>query len=438
MTAKYHWREPGDPPEPQAATNDDLIYAFERLYPFVNKHYIDHFEYGHSGAGYNTKISDVYYRGPPGNMLGFNDRPEITKGVNDHEGEWGKILHYHNFPFYWRRANKATIEDIPVSVDDPKSIDHISDFMLHTSENTGFMSSLPSVSKKVDKDVMEPGPEGKIKGPSSTDITDAYHLATWHTGISKLNIDPETNPKVVISIVRYHIYFTMVRYLNNKDYYNDKILKYGIKLKIPKVGVRLPLLSNGITEIGLDLLQESIESMIYSVLGAQANTRWPIATVTQSAQSLQTQEIFRNLVVDTVIVGDVNSMITNMRQAIGSTNVLLDTAITPGVILVPSNMIIQDEKVDGYNNILTNATKNMVFGTSMRNTARGSGILSPPRPPREETPSSREATPDSTTTGLPVASVGLGDETRKTEIEIAIGVLFVAVIVFMFYSRKSK
>ncbi len=37
-------------------------------------------------------------------------------------------------------------------------------------------------------------------------------------------------------------------------------------------------------------------------------------------------------------------------------------AISPGMILVPSNLIIQKKKVPGYNNVLTIATEKMRFG----------------------------------------------------------------------------
>ncbi len=55
-------------------------------------------------------------------------------------------------------------------------------------------------------------------------------------------------------------------------------------------------------------------------------------------------------------------MISNMRTAIASTNVVLNMAISPGMILVPSNLIIQKEKIPGYNNVLTLATDKMKFG----------------------------------------------------------------------------
>jgi hypothetical protein len=51
-----------------------------------------------------------------------------------------------------------------------------------------------------------------------------------------------------------------------------------------------------------------------------------------------------------------------MRKAIKDTNVVLDTAISPGVTLIPSNMIILNKMVSGYNNILTLAESGMRFG----------------------------------------------------------------------------
>ena len=51
-----------------------------------------------------------------------------------------------------------------------------------------------------------------------------------------------------------------------------------------------------------------------------------------------------------------------MRTAIASTNAILNMAISPGMILVPSNLIIQKEKIPGYNNVLTLATDKMKFG----------------------------------------------------------------------------
>ena len=120
--------------------------------------------------------------------------------------------------------------------------------------------------------------------------------------------------------------------------------------------------SDGLTKIGQKLFQLAIESYIYCVLDAQAQTRWPI--VGQGAKSLQTQDIFHRLVKDTITQDNPAKAISDMRTAIKDTNVVLNMAITPGIILIPSNMIILKEKVAGYNNVLTLATKEMKFGVN--------------------------------------------------------------------------
>ena len=97
--------------------------------------------------------------------------------------------------------------------------------------------------------------------------------------------------------------------------------------------------SNGLTKTGQLLFQQSVESYVYCVLGAQANTRWSI--VGKGAMSLQTQEVFKKLVNDTIIQGDPTVTIANMRKAIKDTNVVLNMAISPGVILIPSNLITE-------------------------------------------------------------------------------------------------
>ena len=57
--------------------------------------------------------------------------------------------------------------------------------------------------------------------------------------------------------------------------------------------------SDGITKMGQVFFQSAVEYYVYSVLGAQAQRRWPI--VGQGAKSLQTQQIFHRLVKDTIV-----------------------------------------------------------------------------------------------------------------------------------------
>ena len=96
--------------------------------------------------------------------------------------------------------------------------------------------------------------------------------------------------------------------------------------------------SDGLTKTGQKLFQLAVESYVYAVLGAQAQTRWSI--VSQEAKPFQTQEIFHRLVKDTITQDDPVKAISDMRLAIKNTNVVHNVAITPGIILIPSDMII--------------------------------------------------------------------------------------------------
>ena len=120
--------------------------------------------------------------------------------------------------------------------------------------------------------------------------------------------------------------------------------------------------SDGLTKTGQKLFQQAVESYVYSVLGSQAQTRWRI--VGSGAKSLQAQDIFHRLVKDTITQDDPVKAVSNMRTAIKDTNVLLNMVITPGIILISSDMIILKQRVAGYNNTLTLATKEMKFGVN--------------------------------------------------------------------------
>ena len=118
--------------------------------------------------------------------------------------------------------------------------------------------------------------------------------------------------------------------------------------------------SNGITSTGLILLNQSLEAYIYAILGSQSKTRQNIVGFRASA--LETQIVFRKLVEDAIVNYNVSTWIQNMNLAVSDTNVILDTAISPSLWLIPSNMIIQKTIIPGYNNMLKIASKNMKFG----------------------------------------------------------------------------
>jgi hypothetical protein len=88
-----------------------------------------------------------------------------------------------------------------------------------------------------------------------------------------------------------------------------------------------------------------------------------------------------------------------MRRAIKDTNVVLNMAISPGLILIPSNMIILKEKVAGYNNTLTLATRDMKFGSNTdvnyskpKEVKKSPGVNPNPIPRKDQNPISHTNT----------------------------------------------
>ena len=51
-----------------------------------------------------------------------------------------------------------------------------------------------------------------------------------------------------------------------------------------------------------------------------------------------------------------------MNEAVSATNVILNTAISPILWLIPSSLIILKNPIEGYNNKLKVSTENMFFG----------------------------------------------------------------------------
>jgi hypothetical protein len=152
----------------------------------------------------------------------------------------------------------------------------------------------------------------------------------------------------------------------------------GLTFQTPTYLHFIPYTSNGITSVGTKLLMDSVESYVYSVLGAQGKTRCSIVS-DQLGKSLQTQEAFRRIVGDTIVQSNVNVTISNMRTAIRDTNVVLNMAINPNVILIPSKLIILEKPIPGYNNILSSPTKATTFGLNTKLNYVGVKQVSPPK-----------------------------------------------------------
>ena len=64
-----------------------------------------------------------------------------------------------------------------------------------------------------------------------------------------------------------------------------------------------------------------------------------------------------------IVISDVKVLIQDIRNAIAATNVIVNTAIVPGVLLIPNRFVILENPIKGYNNVLTIADESsMSFG----------------------------------------------------------------------------
>ena len=118
--------------------------------------------------------------------------------------------------------------------------------------------------------------------------------------------------------------------------------------------------SHGLTSAGLSRINQSIESFCYAILGSQVDVRSSISGSQGSA--FETQRQFLSMVEDAIRNPDISKSVQRFQLAIESAKVRLDLAISPGLWLLPSKMVLNTESVVGYNNKLKKATRRMKIG----------------------------------------------------------------------------
>ena len=109
-------------------------------------------------------------------------------------------------------------------------------------------------------------------------------------------------------------------------------------------------------------INQSIESFCYAILGSQVDVRSSISGSQGSA--IETQRQFLSMVEDAIRNPDISKSVQRFQLAIESAKVRLDLAISPGLWLLPSKMVVNTESVVGYNNKLKKATTFMRIGVN--------------------------------------------------------------------------
>ena len=120
--------------------------------------------------------------------------------------------------------------------------------------------------------------------------------------------------------------------------------------------------SHGLTSASLSRINQSIESFCYAILGSQVDVRSSISGSQGSA--IETQRQFLSMVEDAIRNPEISKSVQRFQLAIQSAKVRLDLAISPGLWLLPSKMVVNTESVVGYNNKLKKATRRMRIGVN--------------------------------------------------------------------------
>ena len=124
----------------------------------------------------------------------------------------------------------------------------------------------------------------------------------------------------------------------------------------------LTRVSNGLTNAGQARLNQSIEALVYCVLGSQVNVRSSILGNTGSAQEVRQE--FLVLLEDAIKQPDISKSVQRFQLAVQEAKVKLDLAVSPGTWLMPSRMVINTESTIGYNNRLKRVEPTMKLGVN--------------------------------------------------------------------------
>ena len=124
----------------------------------------------------------------------------------------------------------------------------------------------------------------------------------------------------------------------------------------------LTRVSNGLTNAGQARLNQSIEALVYCVLGSQVNVRSGILGNTGSAQEVRQE--FLVLLEDAIKQPDISKSVQRFQLAVQEAKVKLDLAVSPGTWLMPSIMVINTESTIGYNNRLKRVEPTMRLGVN--------------------------------------------------------------------------
>jgi len=121
--------------------------------------------------------------------------------------------------------------------------------------------------------------------------------------------------------------------------------------------------SNGLSQSGIQRINQSIRTYLICILGSQVETRSPI--IGNSNTSFDTQKQFKVLFNDSIHNDKNRSIpesINRYQNYLDKSHVRLNYCIGPNLYIIPNDMLIKIGNIVGYNNLIKTATNNNTFG----------------------------------------------------------------------------
>ena len=109
-------------------------------------------------------------------------------------------------------------------------------------------------------------------------------------------------------------------------------------------------------------INQSIEALVYCILGSQVNVRSSILGSGDRAKEAQSE--FLVLVEDAIRQSDLAESVQRYQLAVDQAKVRLNLVVAPMAWLMPAQMIINTESTVGYNNRLKQAVSGMKLGVN--------------------------------------------------------------------------
>ena len=208
-----------------------------------------------------------------------------------------------------------------------------------------------------------------------------------------------------------------------------------------------PNVAEGLTLVGLALINQSIEAFVYCVLGSQVNVRSSI--LGSGGRAKEAQSEFLVLVEDSIRQTYLAKSVQRYQLAVDEAKVRLNLAVCPGAWLMPTQMVLNTGSVIGYNNQLKQAMPGTKLGVNdevntstkkaaLKLMAGGPSKINPtkshPSNPihkgatQEKGPVPEEKTPDE-----PVPNAGGCTETHENnKAAVAVAAVWAAALIYTF------